>query len=836
MVINRFFLLAISIFFLPDIYAQDAIAVSSNPGPGLHIALNWSPSSGASSYSIFRRDDTDPGYPAAPVNTLPVTPTGNCFTITSLLITAPDSLDYKIVAKSLGDSVLFDPCLINTISKTSEKYSRIVMLARRNMPIALVAGLGYKDNTVSAGKGYFYKIIALDGSNHPIGIVATDLHVVAGSFVPVVPPTGVIAEAGDATIQIRWNRVNDAAGYVIERSAHPAGIFQRINESKYSVRITNHLNGDTLVPSAEGISDFQRYSDVTGKAISHKVNFSLINGPFNGVTYYYRIRSLDFFDRPGLPSVLSNAVTPKDTTKPSVPLDLATTVNDSTGRVTIRWTQVVKDINAHWEQPDSSVRYNVYRFTSSENPTTNPSVLVTSVSPLPGQLSKDTTDTDPGLRGVFGNKTWWYRVRSVDTAGNLSQWSSAVSAIVKDTTAPGIVKNLKAKGFEDRISVKWQVNTEPDMAGYMVYRSLCHLGSWVECNSPYIKDTSCQEWSNYNPNPQKQQEPNRLNNERSQQAHVPKLPCPCSGPFVFLGEITQDSAKRAAASGKFFFDDRTIPAASPLCYAYWIKAKDSSDNLSGSFPLPSAAERSEIACQRLHDVTPPEPALISGLFAQADQITVEWIGPPTQDTRAYHVYRAEGTDPAKEPAASAYKWVGGMTIELPPKSPQVLTAPYTPPGIAPCDKISVQATPWMSEGSFEDKKIQPKLTYWYRVTGIDYDGNETPLKNAAPISTFSFTRQAIPAPVLDVLAKQSDPCGVLLQWTPAFDPANQAGFIVYRSSSASGVFTPIVVSPLKVNSFTDNGVVHGQTYWYKVGLLMKNGHLSQLSAAQGIVP
>ena len=30
------------------------------------------------------------------------------------------------------------------------------------------------------------------------------------------------------------------------------------------------------------------------------------------------------------------------------------------------------------------------------------------------------------------------------------------------------------------------------------------------------------------------------------------------------------------------FDDRTIPAGSPLCYSYWIKALDLSQNRSGA--------------------------------------------------------------------------------------------------------------------------------------------------------------------------------------------------------------------------------------------------------------
>jgi hypothetical protein len=39
---------------------------------------------------------------------------------------------------------------------------------------------------------------------------------------------------------------------------------------------------------------------------------------------------------------------------------------------------------------------------------------------------------------------------------------------------------------------------------------------------------------------------------------------------------------------------------------------------------------------------------------------------------------------------------------------------------------------------------------------------------------------------------------------------------------------------VKGNSFTDMNVVNGQTYWYRLGVLMKNGRLSELTAAQSI--
>lgn len=822
------------------VQAQNAVAISSNPGPGLHVALNWTPHSTGVRYNIFRKNDGAASYPALPLNATPIRIETVCAKIRTLLITSPDSTDWKIVAKSLSDSFLFNPCTISSLSHSSEKYDRLLLLARSSMPIAMAAGLGYKDNTVVNGSSYRYKIVALNASNAVVGPVATDLLVTAGLFVAMTPPTSVFTEPGDDAVLVRWTDVTGAAGFLVERAPAAIGPYQRVNESHFAALVTKHLNNDTLIPSSRALLDYKRYTLVLGKDSTHLVNGIPIGGPKNNNNYYYRVSTLDLFMRPGAASAVAGPVTPRDSTDPSAPLDLSTTTDDVLGQVTVRWQQVVRDINGHWEYPDSTIKYRLYRFANSENPYTTPSTYLGELPTIGGLRSREFTDTDPSLRSAFGNKTWWYRLRSIDQSTNISQWSSAVSAIVKDITKPGIVKNLTTIGYEDYISVKWQPNSEPDIASYMVYRSLCHLGSWVDCSKQ--KDT-CKQWQNYDPSRSSEEVTGAISLTHvdlpaaapSATGRGTKLPCPCSGPFVFLGEITKDSVDRAISAGNFFFNDRTIPAGSPLCYAYWIKAKDSSDNLSGSFPIPSAAEVLQIKCERLRDRTPPENAIISALFAQAEQIRIEWIGPPTQDTRAYHVYRAEGTNPAVEPGGGAYSWVGGMTVELPPTMPVVLTSPYTAPGLATCDKISVMATPWMSQGFFEDKNISPKLTYWYKVVGIDYDGNETPLGRAAAISTFSFTRIAPDAPVITV-TKQADPCAAVIKWSPTFDASKHTGFIVYRSSSSAGPFIPIVVSPVKDNVFVDTNVVKGQTYWYATALLMLNGRLSALSVAKSVTP
>ena len=132
--------------------AQNAVAVSSNPGPGLRIVLRWEPVAGAATYRLFR--STTPGiYPGTALAT--VQPASNCVAIRSLLITTPDSADWKLVERALADSsALFNPCAITTLTPGTEKQNRLLLVARHIRPWANTMGLAYEDNTVVSGTTY----------------------------------------------------------------------------------------------------------------------------------------------------------------------------------------------------------------------------------------------------------------------------------------------------------------------------------------------------------------------------------------------------------------------------------------------------------------------------------------------------------------------------------------------------------------------------------------------------------------------------------------------------------------------------------------------------------
>ncbi|MBL7809164.1 MAG: hypothetical protein JNN28_15190 [Saprospiraceae bacterium] len=817
---NLFFSLAITLLsvFAAKLQAQVAI-VSSDPGPGLRTVMAWSPFANAHGYQIFRKDNLAAAYPVTPVNPSPLVPLSNCNAIRALLL-FPDSTAWKIVQQSLADTstVLFNPCDLGTITQASQKYPVLLQIAARSLPIAKAIGIAFEDGSVVNGQNYWYRIVAVNAVGNPIGEVATDLSVTAGVVTLPAPPTDLVAESGDNDVQLLWNDVKGAAGYHLFRSITPDGFYQQVSETPYASRFRNKLNGDTLIPAPYGFLDYQRWNDA-GAPIPHQVGAAMINGPYNGYNYYYKIKSVDLLGRTGPLSASPATAMPMDKTVPGVPGGV-TTIPDETspnGAVDIRWVHVLNDANGHQEKP-GVVEYKLYRFeTSIGNPDELPSSLVTG-APIPAPAGSGlaqmvtATDNAPGLRAVYGDKTWWYRVKAVDNAGNESRWSAAFSAVLKDITKPNIPVGVTAKGFEDRIELRWDANTEPDIQGYQVYRSFCHYGEWVPCPGQGTdpKDPNC-------PPP-------------SDREKVSRVPEPCSGPFVFLGEITRDSLLRAISIGNTAYADRTIPVGSSVCYAYWIKAIDKSGNRSGDFPFPNPVERAQIPCERLRDRTAPEPALISGLFARDNAILVEWIAPPTPDTRAYHVYRAEEVTPQVEPSPNDFKWVGGMTVEKPPVLPVNLTAPYKPLNLSTCEVIPVEATETMSNGALIDKTVVKHKVYWYKVVGIDFDGNEGLLKKAVAASTFTFDSKAAPAPLIESIGQQNDTCGIRLQWLPGFDKKLHRGFLLYKSLDPAGPFIQ-VTSLLEQNTYLDKQVVKGRQYWYKLAIVERTGKLTEITTA-----
>jgi len=73
--------------------------------------------------------------------------------------------------------------------------------------------------------------------------------------------------------------------------------------------------------------------------------------------------------------------------------------------------------------------------------------------------------------------------------------------------------------------------------------------------------------------------------------------------------------------------------------------------------------------------------------------------------------------------------------------------------------------------------------------------------------------------------------GVALSWTANVTDPDLAGYVVYRSATANGVFRAMQTAPITANSWTDGSAQEGASYWYRVAALDASDNESGLSQA-----
>ena len=678
---------------------------------------------------------------------------------------------------------VIDPCTALERGLTSEEEELFDKLAFANLKLRIARGMAYIDRTVTAKKEYVYQLYGVQKNGMEVAL-AVDVTLVAGELILPDPPSGLILSVGDRKVLSLWNPNPYAYSYMVQRSTNSGGPFQLVNPQPVVYNLENDIQDQPISPPRPGFLDFQRW-DEDGLPLAHTVNGVSVFGPENGKTYYYRVASRDNLGNLGNWGAALPA-TPVRSTPPMAPDELKVFAQPSPPGLVLKWRKVTRDVDHH-QLPDTSQTYYIYRAASQASLEELASLAAKQVGSItanpidPATPVLSWTDTDPQLVPPFGEKTFYYRLRCADPYLNVSAPSAVIAGRVPDTTPPGPTYPDGAEGFEDHIRVYWKPNSEPDLAGYQIYRGVCDMGII------YVPG----------------------DNEK------PSARCD----FMLVGQVTlAESQKMLDNTGKIHFDDFSPPEGSPLCYAYWVRAYDVAQNLyAGYGECPKGPQ--EYVCMRLLEKTPPPAPVITGLRARNNAVLVKWMGSPIQDLHAFHVYRSD-----KEfdtPVFLACVLTDGS----------ILSTPWT--GLPPsCGDIPAEPNPLTAQGQYLDTTAIPHQIYWYRVSALDWLGNESEgsdLEALPSSSTFTYTSDLPVTPVVQPLAVQpAEGCGLEIGWSPLFNPAEVDGFIVFRSTSGGSYrqVSPVVAG----NAFTDPSARRGVNYWYCVQSIDLEGRLSQPSA------
>jgi parallel beta-helix repeat protein len=77
-----------------------------------------------------------------------------------------------------------------------------------------------------------------------------------------------------------------------------------------------------------------------------------------------------------------------------------------------------------------------------------------------------------------------------DDSGNTAQWVDAIGSVTLDTTPPAKPEHVTGIGRNQTVGLRWNKNTEADLAGYTIYRSDTPLSGYVQIGKTELNEFS----------------------------------------------------------------------------------------------------------------------------------------------------------------------------------------------------------------------------------------------------------------------------------------------------------------------------------------------------------
>jgi fibronectin type 3 domain-containing protein len=370
-------------------------------------------------------------------------------------------------------------------------------------PVATsLTGTSYINSGLSPNTTWYYQVKAQNSagveSNFSSYASATTSSS-SGSGTAPSAPTGVTATAqSSSSIMVSWYSVSGAASYNVYRSTSPSGIYPLVGSPSGTSYTDTGLSPNTTyyyqvkAQNSAGVeSNFSSYvsattssADITATVQSSSsimVSWKSVSGarfyylfrstsPYGGfqylnttgsneisytdtglspnTTYYYAVKSVN---SAGVESDFSSyASATTSSPPPSPPANITATAQSSSS------------IRVSWYSVSGVANYNVYRSTS---PSGTYSLVAASLT--------GTSYTDTGLSP---NTTYYYAVKSVNSAGVESDFSSYTYATTS-SPPPSPPANITATvQSSSSITVSWY--SVSGAATYSVYRSSSESGTY----------------------------------------------------------------------------------------------------------------------------------------------------------------------------------------------------------------------------------------------------------------------------------------------------------------------------------------------------------------------
>ena len=340
-----------------------------------------------------------------------------------------------------ADAIRHLPDVLSNRDSTPQQrqlFNIIGLRALTDPAYARALGIYWTLDKVAAGSRS-YKVEGLDSAGKPTGLQLTS-PAVDGNTATALPPApdGVQVKSDERGVALFWsppaeNRQLPAIAYAVERDGGG-----QTNAAVTAKPIIPGVRWDAKIPLL-----LDR------------------NAPPNEMLTY-RVFSIDAFGRRSAPTSIRIFFPDFHALEPPQPV----TAKADVGKIVVSWPAV---------QKPNLAGYLVERAFLSDGP--YEALSAQALAPATAQFEDDT---------VQGGTTYYYRVRAVNSRGDLGEPSSASAAQAKNPGGPPKVEGLTADSGQSRIRLTWKPVVFP-VAGYFVERRVvtgtASAEQWVRLNA-----------------------------------------------------------------------------------------------------------------------------------------------------------------------------------------------------------------------------------------------------------------------------------------------------------------------------------------------------------------
>lgn len=490
---------------------------------GKKVALTWEKVSQAEGYLIYRKDSEDGKY-----NQIGKVTSEKTLTYTDTVKSNNKTYTYKIQAYNTNNGKQGVGAYSSTKSAKTLAKAKITGITSSNEDMLKISwkkvsgakgytisrstskNSGYKkidtvtgktsytDDTVKAGKTYYYKVEAYNVNSGTKGYGGAS-DAVAGKTAKRTKITSIVS-TNEKTLTIKWNKITGAYGYRIKRSTDEDGTYKVVktiksgNTTSYkdtSVKAgkTYYYTVETMVKTGDNICYSGDSASMEGRtAKKAKIKYAVSNGSnqievnWGAVSGAYGYRIKRSTSKNGTYKVVATLKGKNNTTYQDKKLKTAKTyyykvetINKVNGKKgysgnsaavsakTLKTTSITAvkatgstSVRLEWKAVDGASGYQIYRSTSKDSG-------YKKVGQVKGKSTKKYED-----KTLEAGKTYYYQVRAYKS-NSAKNGVASFSKAQKAWTIKQVVFSQITSDSKNQVTLGWKKVSKAQ--GYDIYRS-----------------------------------------------------------------------------------------------------------------------------------------------------------------------------------------------------------------------------------------------------------------------------------------------------------------------------------------------------------------------------